>query len=149
MNYLFVALFAVVYCLPVVAETQNPPMTEQKIFEFSTLPHKGNITTGFFQCMTKFQGNNAQKKCLPAEIKFQAHVLKTVYGEYSTLLSASQRKQLAAVQQSFDHYRQLRCNWYVRGQVSDENKLKQSRCLLKMIMDRRLELERFVPMTEE
>ena len=130
---------------PGSTDTSTPKLTQQQIIDQSLLPYKGNLTTGFFECMTQHQGADPEQQCLPAEITFQTNALATVYNDYVHNLSPSDQKQLAIIQAAYKKYGNLRCNWYLTVMSDSEGKVKRLECILEMTMNRRLELENLTP----
>ena len=122
---------------------------ECHVYEFSTLRDKGNITTGFFQCVAKNRGNHAEMKCLPEELKFQQGILKQIYEAALESVDKTARANLKATQAAYEKYVNQRCGFYNVLPADKQNKVKALICKLENVVDRRTELERFVPMQEE
>ena len=131
-------------------------VTSDKAFEFSTLAHKENLTSGYFDCMARTQSIDPDERCLLPELKFQTHVLGTVVKEYGDLLSKSQLADFNKVQKGFEDYMVKRCDWYNKNNLQKKTRLIDEKnvylmklqCLLETTMTRRLELEELVPETE-
>jgi len=123
----------------------NNNMTEAQMYEFSNLPNKGNITSGFFQCKAKHQAKNPLLACLPDELTFQQNVLKSTYAEYRHTLSKEAQKELDNLRTIWSSFYVARCDFITKNSTRGIAKVNRYKCQLAMVLDWRLELENLAP----
>ncbi len=142
MRYLMAGLILSLSSLTAFATNYS----QDRIMQLYDFPNKGALTTGFFECLTKNQNKNPEATCLPAEVKFQDGVLAQVYNDYLGSLSSDQKAQVEKIQNAFNDYRHLRCDWYGKHvQGIAPGSVPTNKCILAMTMERRLELEQLSP----
>lgn len=149
----FMSLIALLTCLTqsthATKAVPTPKLTETQMYEFSSLPNKGNITTGFFQCMAKHQDKDPELTCLPAELEFQQSVIKRVYDAYNNSLSAETKKELSNLRTLWTQFYNARCDYVEKHSLQGNPKVNKEKCQLAMILDWRLELDSFMPMESD
>ena len=143
-------------CFAAEKPAEKVQLTAEQAQELSSLTHKGSLTTGYFECIARFGMETGEDKCIPAELKFQNHVLDTIAAEYKKVLTKPQQDSFTKVEKQFEDYRIARCGWYdrvnlnpkTRMQTAEDAHLRQIRCLLETTVDRVNELESLVMETE-
>lgn len=146
MRYLIAGTFLILSSITATVQAAPAPTiyTQDQIVQLYDFPNKGAITSGYFQCLAQNQNSTAEARCLPPEVAFQNQVLTQVYNDYLNTLPADKKAQEASIQQAFNDYRNLRCDWYVQVQGVAGTVFK-NKCILAMTMERRLELEQLMP----